>query len=264
MIFLNATRTSGRNMETNQNPVLSVVTINRNNASGLKITFDSMLKQNINEENLVEYIVIDGASTDESVDVIKEYEKLFAKTKISFSWISEPDKGIYNAMNKGLEKASGMLTGIMNSGDGYTENALNHALNLFKKNPDCIQYGVVNKYKDGHFEGALCPKFEYLEESMIPHNATFVPKKYYEEFGFYDESFKVLADFDRFLKFYTEKLPFLYSDNIVCDYDLSGISMTSDRVDMERELVLKRYGYYVPPTMKQKIKKILRKIFWFI
>ena len=87
---------------------LSIITINRNNAAGLRRTIESVVSQTYTE---FEYIIIDGASTDESVDVIKEYAD-----KITF-WVSEPDNGIYNAMNKGILKAKGEYLLFLNSGD---------------------------------------------------------------------------------------------------------------------------------------------------
>lgn len=94
---------------------LSIVTINRNNATGLKKTMQSVASQTFKE---FEYIVIDGASTDNSVEVIKRLEPQFAHLK----WVSEPDKGIYNAMNKGLHMATGEYIQILNSADCLAAN----------------------------------------------------------------------------------------------------------------------------------------------
>ncbi|MBQ7550846.1 MAG: glycosyltransferase [Bacteroidales bacterium] len=95
---------------TNSLMKLSIITINRNNAAGLEKTMQSVAAQTFKE---FEYIVVDGASTDESVEVIKKYEPQFAHLK----WVSEPDSGIYNAMNKGLCMASGEYIQILNSAD---------------------------------------------------------------------------------------------------------------------------------------------------
>ncbi len=245
-------------------PILSIITINYNNAAGLDKTMESVLTQMITKPDLFEYIIIDGESTDNSVAVIKKYaDNPEYKDLISY-WCSEKDNGIYNAMNKGLKKANGKLTGIMNSGDYYVAGALIHAIELWEKYPDKIQYGVVNKYENGIFKGALCPCIEYLEESMIPHNATFVPTKYYHQYGYYDETYTILSDFDCFLKFYVNKVPFIYSNNIVCDYDLSGISITSPYVEFEREKILKKYGFFIPPSITKRIKHIIKKILLYI
>ena len=93
-------------MKEEKRPFLSVITINRNNAEGLKRTVESVVsQQNVNFKTEVEYIIIDGNSTDKSVFYIEQLEKKFKNTVSS--WISEPDTGIYNAMNKGIQKATG-------------------------------------------------------------------------------------------------------------------------------------------------------------
>ena len=103
-------------------PKLSIITINRNNAVGLRKTIESVVLQECLKDTDIEYIIIDGASTDNSIEVIKEFvgHPLYGK-KIT-SWVSEPDTGIYDAMNKGIKKANGEYLHILNSGD-YLANA---------------------------------------------------------------------------------------------------------------------------------------------
>uniref|UniRef100_UPI002580B925 glycosyltransferase n=1 Tax=Treponema sp. TaxID=166 RepID=UPI002580B925 len=107
-----------KEMKERKKPFLSVITINRNNAEGLKRTVESVVsQQNVNFKTEVEYIIIDGNSTDKSVFYIEQLEKKFKNTVSS--WISEPDTGIYNAMNKGIQKATGQYLHFLNSGDFY-------------------------------------------------------------------------------------------------------------------------------------------------
>ena len=102
---------------------LSIITINYNNAAGLRRTLDSVAAQRLDVSTTnkvpleVEHIVVDGNSTDESVAVIRDYEQQLSSSSISLTWVSEPDKGIYNAMNKGIRLASGDYIQILNSGD---------------------------------------------------------------------------------------------------------------------------------------------------
>ena len=103
-------------------PNLSIITINRNNAAGLRKTIESVVSQTYTD---FDYIIIDGASTDESVDVIKEYAD-----RITY-WVSEPDTGIYNAMNKGILKANGEYCLFLNSGDWlYDNDVLNDVFSI--------------------------------------------------------------------------------------------------------------------------------------
>ena len=118
---------------------LSIITINLNNAEGLRRTMESVQKQTCKD---FEYIVVDGASTDGSVDVINEYESLLNNTQIDFKWGSEPDKGIYNAMNKGLYKSHGEYSLMLNSGD-------------YLADVDVIERVLPELYDDGVIQGSM-------------------------------------------------------------------------------------------------------------
>ena len=110
---------------------ISLITVTYNSAKTLKNTFDSVIKQS--HSNL-EYIVIDGASKDNTVSIIKEYEPLFNNR---LKWISEPDEGLYDAMNKGIRIATGNIIGILNSDDFFTSNnVLQEIAHTFKKEKD--------------------------------------------------------------------------------------------------------------------------------
>ena len=104
---------------------LSIITVNLNNVTGLRNTIESVINQSFNE---YEYIIIDGGSVDGSVEVIKEFSN-----KIAY-WVSEPDNGIYNAMNKGLKQSAGEIVTFLNSGDEYLSNiSLEIAFNCMKQ-----------------------------------------------------------------------------------------------------------------------------------
>ena len=120
--------------------ILSIITINRNNSTGLEKTMRSVASQSFKD---FEYIVIDGASTDKSVDVVKKYESGFSHLK----WVSEPDNGIYNAMNKGLRMATGDYIQILNSGDCLaSENITARMLEMLeKKGKPSMLYGNMVK-----------------------------------------------------------------------------------------------------------------------
>ena len=238
-----------QNKQNKDTPLLSIVTINRNNATGLRKTIKSVVTQTAAD---FEYIIIDGASTDESVAVIKEYAEhpIYGK-KISY-WISEPDTGIYNAMNKGLRKARGSLTALVNSGDWYLPNALSMIYELHKNNPDSILYGALKAYENGKFQSVWGTSADFLPKEMIPHLSTFVPKNIYEKYGYYDESYKIAGDYDAFLRFYTQNVDFQFIDKIICNFNLEGISQTDSLVRYETAQIQKKYGFYVCPTFKQK------------
>ena len=221
-------------------PILSIITINRNNAKGLRKTIESVVTQHTDD---FEYIIIDGASADESVDIIREYKAhpVYGK-KISY-WISEPDTGIYNAMNKGLRRA---LKGICD---------------LHKSAPNSILYGALKTYRNGIFQSVWGWNADTLPQQMVPHLATFVPKAVYETYGYFDETYRIAGDYEAFLRFYKQGVDFQFLDRIVCNFNLEGISENMTfATQSEAERVQKKYGVYIPPPYKRRIVMLIKKM----
>lgn len=151
-----------------------------------------------------EYIVIDGASTDRTVEIVESYRsKLGDKLTI----ISEPDKGIYDAMNKGIALAKGDLVGIVNSDDFYEPDCLETVASAYDpaSGPYQILYGGLRTLSE---TGAMCAEVfyhhDFLRQQMINHPASFVTKALYDRFGVYDTQYKSAADLDFFLKMQQE------------------------------------------------------------
>lgn len=227
-------------------PFLSVVTINRNDAKGLRKTIESVLSHPYLDKEDLEYIVIDGASDDGSVDVIKEYAaREDFRHKISY-FVSEPDTGIYNAMNKGIKVAHGEYVQILNSGDTYTPDALYGIKEMARKHEGAILYGVINFVHEGKFQFVFGKYSDILPLQNIPHAAAFVPMSVYDKFGLYEESFRVLADYDLFCTFKLGGVPFFYTSKIIADFDDTGISTRGGLLNMqEANRVAERHG--IPP-----------------
>ena len=222
---------------------LSIITINRNNAVGLEKTMRSVAAQTFKE---FEYIVIDGASTDVSMEVIKSLELEFAHLK----WVSEPDAGIYNAMNKGLRMASGDYIQILNSADclaapEVTERMLEE---LEKQGSPSILYGnMVKCFPDGRKMVDKC--FAGQEITMLGmytgtlnHDPAYIRRDLFEKYGYYDESLKIVSDWKWYLQaiiFGGEKPKYVGID--VTLFDMSGISETNKTLDRaERKQVLEQ------------------------
>ena len=240
--------------------ILSIITINRNNAKQLEATMESVLSQKIDKNFAIEYIIIDGNSNDTSVKVIKNFANNHKNKEWIKYWSSEPDTGIYNAMNKGLKHASGNLIGILNSGDTFLPDALNKILRLHIKNPEAINYGAIKGFINNHFEYVRCLNADsLLTTGMIPHEAAFVPKKVYDKFGEYDEQYKICSDYNSFLTFFCNKIPFVFSDTIICNYDLTGISATSSLFHNELVSIQRKFGIFKQPSKKKKFKEIIKK-----
>lgn len=229
---------------------LSIITINRNNASGLEKTMLSVVSQTYRE---FEYVVVDGASTDSSVDVIKRLSSHFAHLK----WVSEPDKGIYNAMNKGLRNATGDYIQILNSGDVLAgEDVVERMLSALKENgsPD-ILYGNMLKsfpngglFRDRGFAGKNPSMLSFIR-GTLNHDPVYIRKSLFDRFGYYREDLPITADW----RWYVEAIPFggvnpVYTDIDVTIFDMTGVSETQiEKREQERDLELKRilpFGVY--------------------
>ncbi|KAF2325941.1 MAG: glycosyltransferase family 2 protein [Flavobacterium nitrogenifigens] len=208
-------------------PKITIITINYNNLGGLKRTVESVVNQTWKD---FEYIVIDGGSTDGSVGYIE------SQTKYIDYWVSEPDKGIYNAMNKGIVKAKGDYVIFLNSGDHFFDNTALDKNHSFIKAKDFIYFNlniiddsksIIRKYPEKL-------SFSYLYNDTLPHPATFIRRYLFEEKGLYDESLKIVSDW----KFFIENIcknncSYLKVDETLSTFYLDGLSS-----DMENKSVI--------------------------
>lgn len=204
-------------------PKLTIVTVNLNNATGLRATIKSVLSQSFTD---YEYIIVDGGSTDSSTDVIKEYANKLA------CWVSEPDKGIYNAMNKGILKAQGEYLQFLNSGDCLIDE--NILLKVFKiSSPVDIIYGDIYEIMpDGNkkLQVSLKPdrltlaNFNSNKSATIQHPAAFIHKSLFVK-ELYDESYKILADIKFFIdRIIIQNCTIEYLPFPVANFNLEGLS----------------------------------------
>lgn len=220
---------------------LSIITINRNNAEGLEKTMQSVASQTFKE---FEYIVIDGASTDASVEVIKRLEPQFAHLK----WVSEPDRGIYNAMNKGLRLATGEYIQILNSADCLADNDVTKRMLAALEDagyPNILYGNMIKCFPDGKkvvdksFEGGEITMLG-MYTSTLNHDPVYIRRDLFEKYGYYDESLKIVSDWKWYLQaiIWGGEKP-QYVDLDVTLFDMTGISETNKELDKtERKTVL--------------------------
>lgn len=201
---------------------ISIITINYNNASGLEKTIKSVINQTTGDYEL---IVIDGGSTDESVNIINKNTSFI---KIS---VSEKDKGIYDAQNKGISLAKGKYLIFMNSGDCFTDDkVLENTIDFIKKNDDYkIYYGNTNLIeKDGKIEALNPPEFidlYFFYTATINHQSCFIHKSLFESYGYYNLNYKICSDYEFLLKvFVKEPEVFKYININICNYENYGMS----------------------------------------
>lgn len=203
---------------------LSIITINRNNAEGLKKTLESVAFQSCRN---FEHIIIDGASTDNSVEVIKEYAASLSGKNVSY-WISEPDSGIYNAMNKGIKKAIGDYCLFLNSGDSlYSKDVIQKVLPYSEQSMPFIcgklkfDTGEIAEIEDN----LVLTSFYH---SFIPHQSIFIQKKLFDIYGMYDENLRIISDHIFFyITIVKNHVPYIKINEIISLYNTKGISTTS-------------------------------------
>lgn len=250
---------------------LSIITINFNNASGLKKTIESVVNQTSKD---FEYIIIDGGSNDGSVEIIKEYAD-----KISY-WISEPDNGIYHAMNKGIKAAKGEYCQFLNSGDWLVDNRIVEKMLISK--PECSIY--IGKKVSIDSLGKTTKEENYDEitlftfyHSTLSHTSAYIERRLFQKYGYYDETLKIVSDW----KWYMEVIGIhgelvVMTDIFVSYFDTTGISNTNStlhkferRVVLEKTLpvnILRDYDkHYFDIIQMTRLKKypILYRLIWF-
>jgi glycosyltransferase involved in cell wall biosynthesis len=196
---------------------LSIITINRNNATGLEKTIQSVVCQTFSD---FEYIVIDGNSDDGSADIIKKNAD-----KITY-WVSEPDSGIYNAMNKGIRKAQGDYCLFLNSGDYLVcPKTLQFLFSETDGNAD-IYYGDRINTDNTYVKYAHDLTINHLIKGMISHQNSLIKRSLFITHGFYNESLKIAADWEFYLKeLWIYKTVFIHIDTNIAVFDVNGIGL---------------------------------------
>jgi len=213
-------------------PKLSIITINLNNASGLLRTIESVVNQTFTD---YEHIIIDGGSIDNSVEVIKKFVE-----KITY-WVSEPDKGIYNAMNKGILQSKGEYLLMLNSGDILYENDILNKVIRFGLNKDIVYGDVLWIEGENQFVTVFpdLPHFSYFVNSSLCHQATFIKKELHSFAGLYKENYRIVSDWCFFIKaLFHYNCSFVHFPIIVSSCIRDGISCDPDiwpQIVKERE-----------------------------
>ena len=232
-------------------PLISVVTICYNAKNDLEKTILSVLSQTYQD---IEYIIIDGGSTDGTVDIIHKYSERL------FYWISEPDKGIYDAMNKGMDRATGSWINFMNAGDTFCDNEV--IKNIFGYN-DLSDYSVI--YGDCYV--SKLNQLQYLKASSMKkvhvqmpfcHQSSFIRKTRLR----FSIDLKIAADYQMIYEYYRMNgiSSFLYISKPISVFDATGISTTNNNLlQKEYGIVYKRTrnAYYYIYLRKQILKMVL-------
>lgn len=204
----------------NNNPLFSIITVSFNSVKTIEKTIISVLNQTYKN---VEYIIIDGGSTDGTVNIIKKYQD-----KIKY-WVSEPDKGISDAFNKGILVSHGYILGIINSDDWYEEKALETVIKLDKENNADFYVGALRHWDNNIESFVLSPDKNYkrticFRMPHLNHPASFFKKSVYEEVGLFNLNYKYAMDYDLFLRAYLKNKKGIFTDIILSNMLIGGIA----------------------------------------
>jgi glycosyltransferase involved in cell wall biosynthesis len=221
------------------NKKLSIITINYNNKIGLHKTIQSVISQTWSD---FEFIVIDGNSSDGSKDVLTTYSSFFTY------FVSEPDSGIYNAMNKGIKVSTGDYLMFLNSGDSLIDNTILENLNDDLNGQYDIYYGDILQIDGIKQEIRTFPKklnFAFFYEQNISHQASFIRTKLFNDIFFYNENFKIVSDWEFFTYAICKReASYKHLNYVIVTYDGTGISASSENhpeINKERNISLNRY-----------------------
>lgn len=223
----------------------SIITINYNNKEGLEQTIQSVLCQTCHD---YEYLIIDGGSTDGSLDVIKEYAN-----RIDY-WVSEPDGGRYPAMNKGIKQAIGDYLNFMNSGDTFHSSTVLEDIAKMNYTEDIITGGYYNQEKGiKHIIKPQEVTLLTMFKNTFNHQATFYKRDLFRK-RLYDESYVIQSDAKfNYLSIIYDNCSVRIIDYIIAVYDLNGISSKLEIVDKEWERLL---AELFPPRILRDYKNM--------
>lgn len=206
---------------------VSIITVSYNSAETIRDTIESVRHQTYPH---IEYIIVDGGSTDGTVDILKENEEVIDR------WVSEPDEGIYDAMNKGIRTASGQLIGILNSDDLYLPHTVDLVVQAYDEfSEPCVVYGDMIKFdshgRETYHEGDLTDEaFESLN-LRLNHPTCFVARTVYERHGGFDTWFEIGADRELMLRLDNAAVPRVYVNNTLAHFRLGGATSGSTLSD---------------------------------
>jgi glycosyltransferase involved in cell wall biosynthesis len=220
--------------------LVSIITVCFNSEKTIRKTLESVLAQTYRN---LEYLIIDGKSTDGTLEILESYRDAFADAGISYRVVSEPDEGIYDAMNKGIRMATGRLIGIINSDDWYEPIAVETAVNTNREEPYDLFYGDINLIRA---DGSIIVKRSRLDRFPSSrhwnHPTTFITKETYDDQGLYRNE-TVYDDFDLILRLRKAGKRVAIRNVVLANFRTGGVSnQKSLKKCVSR--IKARYGYY--------------------
>lgn len=197
-------------------PLISIITVCFNSENTIEQTIRSVIEQSFRD---FEYLIIDGGSTDGTLEIINRYRDHIRLV------ISEPDDGIFDAMNKGIQHASGEFIGLLNSDDWYEPDTLELVSNAYHKSGQKTVFHGLCKEIDHNREGKIhAYHHDVLPVHSIAHPTCFVPMLVYKEHGIYDTTFKIAGDYEFLLRIYMAGVRFERIERVLVNFRTDGVS----------------------------------------
>jgi glycosyltransferase involved in cell wall biosynthesis len=241
--------------------LVSVITVCFNSEKTIARTIESVLGQTYKN---FEYLIVDGMSTDGTIDIVKQYESKFEGR---MRWISEKDGGVYDAMNKGINLATGTIIGIINSDDWYEPDALARVMQEHEKKGEGVFYGMLRYWSAGKEKMIRTLHHEFLPQDTLPHPTCFISRSLYKELGGYRQEYVYAADYELLLRFYaSKKVTFVLINAVLANFTDGGMSTHYlDQTLKETYSIQYRYGYisrkiWIVKMLKKNIAILLRKM----
>ena len=248
---------------------ISLITATYNSVETLRDTMQSVLNQTFKD---VDYIIVDGGSKDGTLDIVKEFEPKFEGR---LRWVSEKDKGIYDAMNKGVRMAQGDVVGILNSDDFFAyDNVLEMVNAAFIETPAIDGVYADVRYVDWNdtskkvrlFSGKDFKREKLCWGKMPPHPSFYVKRECYDKFGLYSLDYPICADYDMFVKMIWEgNINTLYINDVFVNMRSGGTS--SNGIKVHKKIMKERMRcvreHNMPSNFLMQVSRYIEKIFSF-
>lgn len=228
---------------------VSIVTPCLNSAGTIRQTIESVLNQTYKN---IEYIVVDGGSSDGTLDIIREY---WPKFRGRMKYVSGRDGGIYDAMNKGIRMSHGRLIGIINSDDYYEPDAVENAVTHMTDDRYQVIYGYCRVLSNRQVTDVLKNSHHNLADQMIPHPTCFVTRSVYCDFGMFLKTFKIANDYELMCRLYKSgEVKFIQIRRVLANFRTGGACSNIERT--ERESAVIAY-YHKMISFRAMVKKML-------
>lgn len=236
-----------------EKPLVSIITVSFNSEATIEQTILSVLQQTYTN---IEYIIIDGGSTDNTKNIINRYIDQIDV------FVSEKDDGVYDAMNKGVAMATGILVGIINSDDWYDLSAVETIVKAYNKNPNLnVVHGGVRMYKGNSFDCEFNPPTRNITSCMLPHPSCFVTLETYKRYGVFNPKYKVAADYDLMARIYVKNGCFVHLKENLSNFRYGGISTSNHMLGHdEAESIKRKYNLVYNMNFVKRVKRIFKRV----